>query len=376
MRTTIKLLFLIFIFGCKNQPKNEIESLPEIKTEKPKQQSTKTIFDLIINKEESPTNFTDSLVYTFDLSKRFTEKEVSVLNLDTTKIDLSEYYFLTNQKFLKKKIDSISFTIYYKHQYGDQLEKILRVKRKDTVFDITLSMKGGDSFSQSVSTEFVNQTTFLSTSLYREEDPDSNSFNTDSIISIYHYTSNFDFKLLDKVSYKIENNVISRIKNPFGRIKDFELFYDCVDCRTSITGGINIYATKNNSKIDLATVPIADFYIDDVKLIELKNEPFIFVHSSHTYGHSDGKLYSFDIDNVKLNQVNIKKSNYVIPDSLSIRKGFGLSIDEDNQFTTGYFLRSENNGNGYLITNLYDLIKVKENEYELVLINTELNESN
>jgi len=102
LRTTIKLLFLIFIFGCKNQPNNKIASLPEIKTKKSEKQSTETIFDLIINKKDSPKNFPDSIAYKFDFSKRFTEKEISVLNLDTTKIDLSEYYFLTNQKFLKK----------------------------------------------------------------------------------------------------------------------------------------------------------------------------------------------------------------------------------------------------------------------------------
>lgn len=364
------------IFGCKKHPNSKIVSSSEIKTENFEKQSHDNIFDLIIHKKESPKKFPDSIAYTFDFSKRFTEKEILGLNLDTTKIDLSEYYFLTDQKFLKKPIDSISFLIYYKHRYGDQLEKILRVHRKDTVFDITLSMHGGDSFSQSVSTEFVNPTTFLSTSLYKEKAPDSNSFYVDSIISIYNYNSNFNFKLLDKESFKIENNVTSRIKNHFGKIKDFELFYDCIDCRISITGRINIYAIKNESKIDLATIPIADYYIDDVKLIELKNEPFIYVHSTHTYGHSDGKLFSFDLNNIKLNQVNIKKSNYVIPDSLSIRKGFGLSIDKENQFTTGYFLRSENNGNGYLITNMYDLIKIKENEYELVPIKTELNESN
>ena len=40
--------------------------------------------------------FKESGLLDFDINPR------EDLNLDTTKIDLSEYYFLTNQKFLKK----------------------------------------------------------------------------------------------------------------------------------------------------------------------------------------------------------------------------------------------------------------------------------
>ena len=219
MRTTIKLIFLIFIFGCKNQTNRKIASLPEIKTENSENQSTETIFDLIINKKESPKSFPDSIAYKFDFSKRFTEKEVSVLNLDTTKIDLSEYYFLTNQKFLKKEIDSISFLIYYKHQYGDQLEKILRVNRKDTVFDITLSMQGGDSFSQSVSTEFVSDSIFKETFTHKVGDiiysEDNGKHSTyeyycDSIISRYKYDKFLNLKLLQKDTLQFSKQIFYR----------------------------------------------------------------------------------------------------------------------------------------------------------------------
>ena len=361
-------------FGCKNQPENKIASSTEIKIENSENQSTESIFDLIVNKKET-SNFPDSIYSKFDFSKRFTNKEISTLKLDTSKIDLSEYYFMSNQKFLKKQIDSISFLIYYKHQYGDQLEKILRVVRKDSVFDLTLSMQGGDSFSQSISTEFINNSTFVSISVNKEKDPDSNSFYADSIISLYNYMPNLNFKLIQKDSFKIENNIVSKMKIPFGKVNNYELFYDCLDCKLTMTGAVNIYAVKNNLKTELVNIPIADYYIDDVKLIELKNNPFILVHSTHTYGHSEGKLFSFDTEKIKLNKVNIKKNNFVIPDSLSIRKGFGLSYD-DNQFTTGYFLRSENNGNGFSILTTYNLIKVKENEYELIPIKTELNEAN
>lgn len=176
--------------------------------------------------------------------------------------------------------------------------------------------------------------------------------------------------LLTKNSKKQSTDTV--FNNRLGKIKGYELFYDCIGCKPTITQEINIYATKNNSKIELATIPIADYYIDDVRLIRIKNKQFIYVHSTHTYGHSNGKLYFFDTKNIKLNQVSIKKSNYVIPDSLSIRKVFELSINKENKFTTDTFLRSKSNGIGYLINIRYNLIKVKENEYELVPVKTEL----
>ncbi|WP_179354736.1 XAC2610-related protein [Winogradskyella vidalii] len=205
MRTTIKLLLIIFIFGCKNQPKSKTILLSESKTEISKKQFTESIFDLIINKKESSKNFPDSIAYKFVFSKRFTEKEISVLNLDTTKIDLSEYYFLTNQKFLKKPIDSILFFIYFKHQYGDQLEKVLRVKKQNSNFDLVLAMEGGDSFSNSISTEFINDSTFISTYTHKVGDIISSKNNgkestyeyyCDSIISKYRYDKSLDLKVL------------------------------------------------------------------------------------------------------------------------------------------------------------------------------------
>ncbi len=216
MRTTIKLLFLIFIFGCKNQPNSKIETLSVIKTENSKKQSTESIFDLIINKKESPKNFPDSIAYKFDFSKRFTKKEISELNLDTTKIDLNEYYFLTNQRFLKKQIDLISFSIYYKHQYGDQLEKILKIKKKNSNFDLILAMEGGDSFSHNISTEFINDSTFTSTYVHKEGDIISSKNNGNESVYEYYYETiiskyHFDKELIFNVIRRDTTNYTQRL---------------------------------------------------------------------------------------------------------------------------------------------------------------------
>jgi hypothetical protein len=128
-----------------------------------KKSSKNKIFDLIVSKKETPQNFPDSIAYKFDFSRRFTEKEITALNLDTTKIHLNQHFFLSNQKFLKKQVDSISFLVYHKHQYGDELSKILRVKRKDTVFDLTLAVEGGDGNDHyEIETEFINDSIFVS----------------------------------------------------------------------------------------------------------------------------------------------------------------------------------------------------------------------
>lgn len=164
-------------------------------------------FDQIINKKESQKNLPDSIAYKFDFSKRFTEKELLVLNLDTTKIGLNEYYFLSDQQFLKNRLDSISFIIYYKHQYGDQLEKILRIKRKDTVFDLTLAMEGGDSFLHSISTEFVNDSTFISTYVLKEGDIISSKNNSNKSVYEYYYETIIDKYHFDK---KLNFNLTNR----------------------------------------------------------------------------------------------------------------------------------------------------------------------
>ncbi len=219
----IPITFIIFfvLFGCKNHPNSENKSFIEPKIDTLEKKKTESIFDLITNKKESPKNFPDNISHRFDYSKRFSKKEIIILNLDTTKIGSNEYYILTNQLFLKRQIDSIPFIIYYKHQYGDQFEKILRIIKKDTVFDLTLSMKGGDSFSQSISTEFVNDSIFIETFIHRQTAIDNThlmTYATDSIVKKYKYNGEFEFKEIKKDSFHIYKEYPTYHKNLKGKV--------------------------------------------------------------------------------------------------------------------------------------------------------------
>jgi hypothetical protein len=181
------------MFGCKNQ------LLPS--------KTGISAFELINNKKQDPENISNSIHKNFDFSRRFSEKEVSVLKLDTSQIESNEYYFLTDQKFLKEEIKGISFLIYYKHKYGDQLEKILRIKKKGLFTDITLSMTGGDGQdTYRLSSEFVNDSIFVKTYIHKITAIDNNhlmAYSTDSIVTSYKYDSKFNFTEINQESLNI-----------------------------------------------------------------------------------------------------------------------------------------------------------------------------
>ena len=232
MNKTLKktiILLLIIIFGCENRITKNVDNIQISKVEikNPKNETKESIFEYIVNKKESPRNFPDSIAYKFDFSKRFTNKEISILNLDTMKIGLNEYYYLTDQQFLKNELDSISFIIYYKHMYGDELSKILRIKRKDSVFDLPLSVSGGCVSRYKLSTEFINDSIFIKTYTYKQtaiENTHLMAYATDSIITKYYYDENLNFKEIKKDSFDIYKKYPTFHENLKG--KTFKTFSD------------------------------------------------------------------------------------------------------------------------------------------------------
>jgi hypothetical protein len=160
------------------------------------------LFDLILNKKEAPENFPAKV----DRRKRFTEKEVQGLRLDTTQVGLNDFFFLTDDLFLSKQPDSLNFRIYFTHKFGDEFTKWLRIERENKIHDQLLAQTGGDSNSYMTLSEFVDDSTFVRTSTLTETAVDEETrkgYDTDSIVTRYKYNINFDFTETAKDSFRI-----------------------------------------------------------------------------------------------------------------------------------------------------------------------------
>jgi hypothetical protein len=221
-----KLLYIILIsafVACKEKPQNIQRDIQKVdKDEKGiheeeiqiKENAAISVFDLIKNKKESPENFPEK----FDFSKNYTSKVVEKLGLDTNKIGANEYYFLTGQKFLKKKIKGFEFNIYYKHIYGVQLQKILRIEKTDTVLNKTLAMKSGDGqSSRRLSTAFINDSVFVEYMVRQQtlrDEPSVMEHAYDSIVTTYCYDNQFVFQKTAQDTFHYSKEIIykSRIK--------------------------------------------------------------------------------------------------------------------------------------------------------------------
>jgi hypothetical protein len=224
MKIAISFTIIALIFGCKDQNKTNVEEIavPVTKVDSIEKKKNESIFDLIINKKETAEKLVNEFSYDSIIS--FSKEE----KLRYEKIGLNDGYYLTNFRFLKRPIDSIDFSIFYKISFGDQLEKILRVKLKDTIFDMTLALNGGDGGDTWYTrTEFINDSIFIKTSTYKQtaiENPHLMAYATDSIITKYYYDENLNFKEVKKDSFHIFKKYPTFHKNLKG--KTFKAFSD------------------------------------------------------------------------------------------------------------------------------------------------------
>lgn len=199
MRTTIKYLLIFLIFGCKNQPKTELifhNSQLELETKR-----INPIYDLIIRKKETAENLKEEFSYDSIISLTVDQKS------KFKKIGLEDGLYLTSIDFLKNTIDSIDFEVYYRVSFGDQLEKLVRIKRKDTLFDLTLALSGGDGGQTwRKDLEFLNDSIFQVDEVYTETAIDNNhlmAYVTDSIVSKYKYDEKLNCREIKIDSFHI-----------------------------------------------------------------------------------------------------------------------------------------------------------------------------
>ncbi len=157
---------------------------------------------------------------------------------------------------------------------------------------------------------------------------------------------------------------------PIGKINGFELVYDCIGCRQTVSEGITIYYKKNNAKKVLLNLPLGDYYVDEVSTFKNKNDYFIYVGTTHTYGHSRGYLYYLNTLKMKTYEVKVeinKNSNASKQlDTLDVHKYFELTKDEKDNFGSGATYRSKTTYYTYYCTSGYYISKIGENKFSLI----------
>lgn len=343
------------------------------------------LFHLIKNKKE----IADDLPRNFDFSENFTEKEREALNLQPEKIGSNEYYFLSDQKFLKEEIEDISFQIYYRNFYGNQLEKILRVKRTDTIYDITLSgIYSNGLDSSSLLTEFRNDMRFKKSwadLITVKDEPNIRAYNIDSIWTFYHFDNQLNltketasssryYKEIKENPETGKQDTLLEEMFSLGKINERQLVCGIIysNYRNTLPEKISIYSVNDNQRKLLESFVNAGAYIDKMELFSLEGNQFINLSFSETSGIHYGIFYAVDSTTITLNKIKQNYINVNIPDSLQVFKGFGIMRNKENKFISGATLGSETSGRTYHFQEEHKLVK-ENGEFVFKSIDTLLN---
>lgn len=343
-----------------------------------------TLFNLINNKKETAHN----LPKDFDFSKNYTEKELEALNLDPSKIDANEYYFMSGQKFLKEEVDGLSFLIYYKNFYGNQLEKILRVHRKDTVFDIVLAGRySNGSDGSTLSTEFTNDFTFK-TSLANittiKDEPSATAIIIDSLFVFYDYNKDLDFVKNRDYSWKFyeeikenpetgEKDTLFQNMNLIGKVQNTEFLSGITYTKfnSSLPQTIRLYSKNKNNLSQLTRIENTGAYINSKEIFTVDGNYFISIKMGETSGITYSHFFGVNTKTMTLSEVEQDYGNFKLPDSLQYHKGYGITRQADNRFISGSRLRSEENDNEYYLEREHKMTK-ENGKFVLKCISTEI----
>ena len=128
---------------------------------------------------------------------------------------------------------------------------------------------------------------------------------------------------------------------PFGHFGEYPVVYNCVDCRQSQSGTINFYYIRKNEKRLLFAQKIGDFYVTEVSHVKIKNENFIYIGSSHTFGHSQGYLIFLNDKTMRAYEIEVRKSGLNLPNHVTIHKYFDLTKDAKNYLAFSATTKSE-----------------------------------
>lgn len=189
----------------------------------------------------------------------------------------------------------------------------------------------------------------------------------------HYYLSENHISKIDHGKAHIAYREVVLKEKIIGSIDNYELFYKGYGRRSTSTDSIAVFCDNGSIKKKLLTADLFDNHIEDIRLVKIKRKYFIYIRSGHTSGNSDGQLYALDDKRMEALEVVIEKSAH-IPEGYNVMKGLGLSLGEGNTFTTGYFLRSDKDGKGHIVTIIYKL-KRAGSQYRLVPVRTTMYES-
>jgi hypothetical protein len=162
-------------------------------------------FDLMNNHKESPRNFPKNI------NDLFPKPNPNYQPNDTTSIAFDGNYY-PDELFMERNGVDFSTQLYYKTLFGDEIQKVVRIAHNNSIYDITLAMIGGDSNSYELSSEFVNDSIFITTQVNGETIKDDNermAYAYDSIIKKYKYNQFIELQLIEQDTFKYEKEYYS-----------------------------------------------------------------------------------------------------------------------------------------------------------------------
>lgn len=168
------------------------------------------IFDLINTHKESPENFPKNI------NELFPKPDPNYVPNDTTSASFNGNYY-PEEQFMERNGVGFSTQLYYKRQFGDEIQKVVQITHNDTTREIILAMIGGDSNSYNLRSEFVNDSIFMTTQVNGETIVDTNermAYAYDSIIKKYKYNQFIELQLIEKDTLKYEKEYYSEFNEP------------------------------------------------------------------------------------------------------------------------------------------------------------------
>lgn len=317
MRMYLNIFFLLFVFGCNTpQSRHKAEQSAELST-------SATLFEAIANKKHNITKFPSE----WDSGKlqQYTEQEIVELQFDDLKQEVDVQFFSSNEPFLTKANDSTDFFIYYKLTNGDELEKILRITRKDGFEEISLAFSGGDGQDDfSMISEFINDSTFLQieiNDLTLVDNTHSTVHSIDSVVEVFQYDSTFKFRLLhtDTFHFIREHPIYHKeLKDSIFKVWSLPFEMNNLSCQWGYQVKYTSDTHENDTtiQVDLLSQKLLDFR-SKKPLLQLDLDHFLFVfspadiaildqndfkHTSTSGAFSYPVPYSYTNQNIDVNQ--------------------------------------------------------------------------
>ncbi len=164
------------------------------------------VYDLMNNRKESPEKFPKNI------HELFPKPDPKYQPTDSTSNTFNGNYY-PDELFMERNGPNFFTQLFYRRQFGDQIEKVVQITHNDTTREITLAMIGGDSDSYKLSSEFVNDTLFIATLVNGETIKDDNermAYGYDSIIKKYNYTNHLELQLIAQDTFKFEKEYFNR----------------------------------------------------------------------------------------------------------------------------------------------------------------------